>query len=245
MQLLAVAAQRFLSLIAAVLIVSGCSQNKEQTCLPELDDKQPQYVVSHSGLLYGAIRQNKLDNIKAPALPVMVQNYKRGWIARSKPDGVKVTHLGVTPEAGKHFNGLLLTLAPGTVKKLDRAAPLYCRALIPRENLSSMTSMPIPEKGQFWIYLTKPKLTKTPAANYPILQSEVDEFLTGCIEQGERFKIEDYAEQCIKTTEGWSVHWSNDRVRPVSGKPVQTKPKAVDKLLEKLEGNLYENVRAE
>ena len=137
-------------------------------------------------------RKRKLDSPSTVKLPVMVENYERGWIARSKPDGVKITRLAVTPAEGKWFNGIVLSVSAGTIKNMDRKEPQFCRVAVSRDNLSSMTSQPVPEKGQFWIYQVKPKQLNKPAASYPILQSQVDEFLTGCIEQGERFQLKDF-----------------------------------------------------
>ncbi len=236
---------RCLLLVTSVLVVSGCSeQDTEQACFPSLDDQQPQYVIGYGNLLYEATRKLKLEDASRAKVPVIVNGYQRGWIARSKPDGVKSTGLAVTPMDGKRFNGVLLSVSPRTIKGMDRKESGVCRVSVPRKQLLSMTTEPLPEKGQFWIYLVQEKQLNKPAANYPILQSRVDEFLTGCIEQGERFKLAGFSEQCVKETDGWSVHWSNDRARPLGGKPVQTRFREVDRLLEKLEGNLYENIRA-
>ncbi|WP_263081544.1 hypothetical protein [Endozoicomonas sp. Mp262] len=245
MQIITAIIQRCLPVIAGVLLVASCTETREEVCFPRVDESLPQYVIGFGGLFYEATRRSRLEGATGvKLLPIMVNDFQRGWIARSKPGDVKDTSLAITAAKGKQFNGILLSVSPSIIKGMDRKEHKQCRVLVSREQLQSMTGMSIPEKGQFWIYQVQSKQLNKPAANYPILQSRVDEFLTGCIEQGERFQLPDFSRQCIRMTDGWSVHWSNDRARPVGGKPVQIRFKEVDKLLEQLEGNLYENIRA-
>jgi hypothetical protein len=90
-----------------------------------------------------------------------------------------------------------------------------------------------PETGQIWIYVSKPEAVDPPDADYPIVQSYVDIFITGCLQLAERVvgQNEDFAEQCITTTSGWSPHWVNDRLLP--RRPFIHQPNAseIDRLL--------------
>ncbi|WP_419534284.1 hypothetical protein [Endozoicomonas sp.] len=103
----------------------------------------------------------------------------------------------------------------------------------------------VPRNSQFWLYQTQNKYSNKPAGSYPILMSDVDEFLTGCIEQAEQFGLKSFARECVATTWNWSSHWVNDRLHPLKTKPAQIQRQQVDKLLENLEGNLYEQVRSQ
>ncbi|OED43285.1 hypothetical protein ACH42_10465 [Endozoicomonas sp. (ex Bugula neritina AB1)] len=211
-------------------------------CFPTPDSKKPQYLVAYGSLLYEESRLRKVQQAKLE-LPVWVEGYKRGWLLRTKPDSLKLTRLGVTPSAGDKFNGVLLSMEVGKLTSLDRQAKLECRTQINKDSLKAMNDKALPD-GDFWIYQAQKKYISPPAGEYPIMQTNVDVFLTGCMEQAERFKIKDFADICLSTTKNWSMHWANDRRSPIDQKIVQTKNKQVDRLLEKLEGDLFENVRA-
>lgn len=211
-------------------------------CYPSPDSSRPQYLVGYGSLLYKEARKRKAEQAKVE-VPVWVNDFKRGWLTRAKPDGLMFTGLGVVPASGEKFNGVLISLDAGKLTSLDRDEKLNCRIKVDRSKLSAMSNGKLPESGDIWIYTIKPKQMAKTASDYPILQSNVDVFLTGCIEQGSRFKIDDFADQCMKTTEGWSVHWSNDRRRPLDNKIVQTMNKQVDALLEKYDSKFYETIR--
>ena len=212
-------------------------------CFPAPDTKKPQYLVAFGSLLYEGARLNKAE-LAELELPVWVEGYKRAWLLRTKPDSLKLTLLGVTPSNGDKFNAVLISLPAGKLTSIDRQAKLECRMKINKDSLITMSNKALPDDGDIWIYEAQKKYIARPAGEYPIMQSNVDVFMTGCIEQAERFKIKDFADLCVSTTQYWSAHWANDRRTPLDQKIVQTKNKQVDKLLEKLEGNLYESVRA-
>ncbi|UYM18440.1 hypothetical protein [Endozoicomonas euniceicola] len=213
-------------------------------CFPVLDEKQPQYVVAYGQYMHEGLREQKIKKKYNSQLPVWISGYQRGWMTRIKDEG-KYTTLGVAPEAGKLLNGILVEVRPGIINTHDRTERRMCRTRLDRKSISSMTGQVIPSKGEFWIYTTKKASRLQPAGKFPILMSEVDEFLTGCIEQAEQFNLTNFPEQCIDTTDFWSKHWTNDRERPLTGRLVQVKRRKVDSLLSKLKGGLYENVRAE
>lgn len=210
-------------------------------CFPTPDAQKKNYVVGYGSLMYEEARLRKAEKSKVE-LPVWVNGYERGWLRRAKPGGIKQTRLGVTPAAGEEFNGVLLSIEADQLTSLDRQAKLECRKKMNRGSLRAMGGKSIPE-GDIWIYEVQKKHLGRPAGEYPIAQTNVDVFLTGCLEQGTHFKIRDFADRCVANTKNWSVHWANDRRSPIDQKIVQTKNREVDKLLEKLEGNLYESVR--
>ncbi|WP_252177829.1 hypothetical protein [Endozoicomonas sp. 4G] len=211
------------------------------SCFPGIDAHQKQYLVASGTLMLEAAREKKLNKNEVE-FPVWVSGYERGWFARVVEKSPTRTVLGVTPKEGKVFNGLLLASSNQQIGGLDRNETLNCRTLVDVSHLKSMVGGQLPKKGQFWIYVVKPKLMKKPVGKYPMQQSDVDNFLTGCLEQSKTFSLPQFAEQCVDFTVGWSQNWANDRERPAGGKLVQNKRKQIDDLLERLEGGLFEKV---
>ncbi|KEQ11781.1 gamma-glutamylcyclotransferase family protein [Endozoicomonas numazuensis] len=231
-------------IVALSLGLSGQLWALDSTCFPKVDTSQPQYLVASGTLMLEASREKKLNKAEVE-LPVWVSGYERGWFVRVVEKAPKRTVLGVSKDEGKLFNGLLLASSDRQISSLDRNEHRTCRTLIDVKQLNSMAGGQLPEKGQIWIYVVKPKNKAKPAGKYPIQQSDVDNFLTGCLEQSKTFSLPQFAEQCVDTTVGWSENWTNDRERPSGGELVQNKRVQINKLLERLEGGLFEKVRDE
>ena len=213
------------------------------SCFPSPDKSVPQYVVGYGSLLHEQVTSSGRA-ASAPAIPVWVDGFRRGWLSRTHQDNfVRLTELGVVPFVGGRFNGVLIDVPPTGIRVIDRQQPQACRVQISSTQLEAMNNVEIPSSGQFWIYQTQVKYINKPAGSYPILMSEVDQFLTGCIEQGQRFDLKSFASDCVATTWNWSVHWVNDRYHPLKGRPTQVRGQKVDQLLESLEGPLFERVR--
>jgi hypothetical protein len=73
-----------------------------------------------------------------------------------------------------------------------------------------LNHQPVPH-GQFWIYVTPASMLAAPSRNYPILQSYVDIFLSGCLAVQKQYGLKNFATHCIDTTHNWSSHWINDQ----------------------------------
>lgn len=232
-----------MGLLAILFIASSLSLAND--CFPSFNKTKPQYIVGYGSLLYEQARKSTNVGFE-PEVPAWVDGFRRGWLTRTRQDdNVKLTVLGVIPLVGGRFNGVLISMPTNKIKSIDRQQKLACRILVNPAQLTSMNNETIPKDGQFWLYQTQNKYSAKPAGSYPILMSDVDEFLTGCIEQSERFKLKFFAQECVATTWNWSSHWVNDRLHPLKAKPAQIRKQQVDKLLDNLEGNLYEQVRAE
>ena len=215
----------------------------EESCFPTINKSEPQYIIAFGSLMQSAAREKKLNKAEVE-FPVWVRGYERGWFARDTIRAVQKTALAVKPEPGKKFNGLLLQSSSSQIASIDRGDAIMCREKIDSRKLQAMTSAKLPERGQFWIYTARKANIKKPAGQFPMLQSEVDVFLTGCIEQAKAFNLSEFSSQCVKSTSGWSLHWNNDRDRP-SGKLVTAKRPEIDQLLEQVEGNLFDRIRQE
>jgi len=213
------------------------------SCFPALDKTLPQYVVGYGSLLHEQVVAPSNISL-GPEIPVWVYGFRRGWLTRARQDSfVRLTELGVVPFVGGRFNGVLMAMSARRIKGIDRHQPQTCRVQINPSQLVAMNDAAIPSGAQFWIYQTRVKYINKPAGSYPILMSEVDQFLTGCIEQGQQFKVKSFAADCVASTWNWSVHWVNDRYYPLKGGPTQVKSHQIDQLLESLEGPLFERVR--
>jgi hypothetical protein len=84
-----------------------------------------------------------------------------------------------------------------------------------------------------------------PSVRYPIAQSYVDIFLSGCLEQEERYNLKDFARQCITTTTDWSEHWANDRIYPRQPFFYQPRSSAIDKLINEQLPNYFRQIYIE
>lgn len=234
----------FIAGILAALLTAPMSIQANE-CFPAFDNTKHQYLIGYGSLLYEQARVSKNAELE-PEIPIWVDGFRRGWLTRTRQDNnVKVTELGVIPFVGGRFNGVLISMPANKIKSIDRHQKLTCRVLINPAQLTSMNQEKIPDNSQFWLYQTQNKYSNKPAGSYPILMSDVDEFLTGCIEQAERFQLKSFASECVATTWNWSSHWVNDRLHPLKAKPAQIRRQQVNTLLENLEGSLYQHVRAE
>ena len=211
-------------------------------CFPKPDNNKHQYLVAYGSFLYEETRKSSSLQMMRDA-PVWVEGYKRGWMNRSTPDTPKMTRLGVAASSGDRFNGVIVALKSGQITSLDSTDKATCRIKIASKNLLPMTSSKIKDDGEYWIYVTKKKQQQEPVVNYPIYQSQVDEFLTGCLEQSKRFDLPDFADQCMQSTQSWNSSWVNDRMRPILGKLVQGKKTKVDDLLMKYQKENFNPVR--
>lgn len=235
--------QRWLA-VGFCLVLPISSWALDSSCFPGVDSRQKQYLVASGTLILEAAREKKLNKDEVE-FPVWVSGYQRGWFVRVVEKSPTRTVLGVSPKEGKLFNGLLLASSDQQIRSLDRTETLNCRVLINVRQLKSMAGGQLPGQGQIWIYVVKPGNMNKAVGKYPIQQSDVDNFLTGCLEQSKTFSLPQFSEQCVDFTVGWSEDWANDRERPTSGRLVQNKRKQIDRLLERLEGDLFDKVRDE
>ena len=231
------------ALSGILLFISSYSRAMDTNCLPVLDKNKSQYVVVYGRYMLESLRSEALKRKANKQLPVWVSGFKRGWITRISSEG-KYTQLGAVPQSGAMLNAVLVRTDADTVNYYDRKEAHNCRTRLDPESVTSMTGQILPTKIEFWIYTTKKGSMYRPSSKYPILLSDVDEFLTGCIEQAKQFNLTNFPEECIESTDYWSRHWVNDRDRPVRGRLVQVNRSKVDDLLEKIKGGLYEDIRS-
>tara|TARA_B100000683_G_C12421794_1_gene528137 strand:- start:175 stop:846 length:672 start_codon:yes stop_codon:yes gene_type:complete len=214
-------------------------------CHPPIEQQQAQYIVGYGSLMASSSKHSTIQSA-GPSLPVHIQGFKRGWISPGNLPGFKITFLGVVRAPQDDFNAVIFKLPrqPEAIHAYDQRERSYCRHALQPEEIQSLTSQALPP-GQWWIYLSKKKILQKPSQRYPIVQSYVDLFLKGCLEQAKRHHLKHFAQTCIQTTHYWSNHWVNDRIYP--RRPFIHEPHAVtiDHLLKQFVPQPFKHIRIE
>jgi hypothetical protein len=209
---------------------------------PEFDAKQ--YIVGYGSLMEQASRQRTVPDA-GEAVPVRVQGFRRAWIARGSATGFSTTYLGVAVDGHARMNAVLFSLPDeAAVAAMDRRESGYCRVRIGTPQINTLDQSQI-AAGERWIYVNKPQNTARPSRIYPIVQSYVDIFLSGCLEVERTFHLQDFARQCVTTTQGWSTNWVNDRIYPRRPFIYQPNAGAIDILLKRELPARFRRIRIE
>ena len=216
----------------------------KEICHPHPGHGKNQYIVGYGSLLERASRQRTAP-AAGEAVPVRVQGFRRAWIARGSSTGFSTTFLGVSTDARSRMNAVLFSLPDeSAIAAMDSRENGYCRVKISAAQITTLDLSPLPD-GERWIYVNKPQNTVPPSTTYPIVQSYVDVFLSGCLEVGRAFQLGDFAHECIVTTHGWSSHWVNDRIYPRRPFIYQPNAGAIDALLKRELPLRFRSIRIE
>lgn len=214
-------------------------------CHPTPEVSRPQFVVGYGSLMEDGSRARTAPRA-GPAHPVEVSGYERGWFARGSPIGFSTTYLGVRAERRAHMNAVAYEVDAAELGATDRRESSYCRAAIDASAMRLLDrDFTLPSNAQAWIYALDARAIQPPDSRFPIVQSYVDVFLSGCLEQEERFKLPGFARECIATTAAWSRHWVNDRIHP--RRPFVFQPRAgrIDRLLSQALPEEFDAIRIE
>ncbi len=186
----------------------------DTACHPALDPDKVQYVLGYGSLMETASRLRAWPHANT-SLPVRVNGYAHGWNARGLDIGFSATFLGVTPSAGAEMMAALFRVDDlDDFKTGDARESIYCRVPVPSERIHPLDNSAVPKDGIIWIYVLEAEHMRPPDEKFPIIQSYVDIFLSGCIELSYQAAAEDddFLTQCIDMTSGWSGYWVNDRI---------------------------------
>ena len=213
-------------------------------CHPPVDPDLPQYIVGYGSLMQEASKLSTQPDAGIN-LPVMVTGFQRAW----NTHGVyPTTYLGVQPSRSARMAAALYRdfLKDGKLSSDAREID-YCRAAVPPAAIKMLDASTLPSPSQIWIYVNKPDTLAAPDARYPIVQSYVDIFITGCLELQTRVadKRIDFVEACVRTTAGWSKHWVNDRLMPRRAYHYQPRAFEIDQHLKRLLPELFESIEIE
>jgi hypothetical protein len=209
------------------------------------DSKQPQYIIGYGSLMQDESRKRTSPQAEA-AHPIEVSGYLRGWFAKGSPVGFSTTFLGVLPDTNSRLNAVIYRIEMNELRATDLREASYCRKRVPFADIKILekNSFKLAD-GQAWIYVNPPETAVVPSVRFPIVQSYVDIFVSGCMEQEQRYELKGFAEQCLTTTNDWSTHWVNDR--PFPRRPFISQPKAsqIDSLLSLRLPEYFSHVRIE
>jgi len=244
---------------AAILALAGCASEpmplaspfrepreaSPSECRARADSNRPQFIVGYGSLMEDESRKRTSPRA-GPAHPVDLAGFERGWFERGSATGFSTTYLGVRPDSRARLNAVVYAVEPEEIGATDARESSYCRsAVLPASIAVLDPGFALPDNAQLWIYVTDPRRVAPPDARYPIVQSYVDVFLSGCLEQEERFHVSDFARRCIETTTGWSEHWVNDRIYPRRPFVHQPRAGAIDRLLSSTVPGEFDSIRLE
>jgi hypothetical protein len=241
-----------LAALTLAACLAGCASPQPQfvpsvplACSAVTDTSRPQYIVGYGSLMEDESRKRSSPQA-GPAHPVELHGYRRGWFSRGSPVGFSTTFLGVVQDRGSRLNAVIYRVDPAELAATDKRERSYCRASVPVSDLRVLpTGFSLAPNAQAWIYVSRGPNVALPNARYPLVQSYVDIFLSGCLEQEQRFGVTGFAQQCISTTAGWSEHWVNDRIYPRRPFLHQPRAREIDSLLAKELPRLFSRIRIE
>jgi len=246
---------QYIAIVATAAALGSCASSlapvppvpelAEVDCHPAPVADQPQYIVGYGSLMQDESRK-RTSPLAGPAHPVEVAGYRRGWFARGDSLGFSTTYLGVAADATSTLNAVIYLVETTELTATDQREASYCRKSVPVADIKPLEKEPSqPNHGQAWIYVNKPQAIALPTARYPIVQSYVDIFLSGCLEQEQRFDVKGFAQRCVATTRDWSEHWVNDRIYPRRPFIYQPKARQIDALLSQNLPQYFSHIRIE
>jgi hypothetical protein len=181
-----------------------------------------------------------------PPHPVEIKGYRRGWFARAEAVGFGATYLGVLPDRGSSLNAVIYQVEATELIATDQRERSYCRTSVAISDIKPLErAFLLAPEGQTWIYVSRPQSVATPDSHYPIVQSYVDIFVSGCLEQEEPLGLTGFSQQCLATTADWSEHWVNDRIYPRRPFIFQPRARQIDTLLSKQLPQYFSHIKIE
>ncbi len=172
------------------------------------------------GSLINSQSHGRMDGV---SFPVRVRGLRRGWYLPVPDD--RDTGLGIVFAQPSTCNGILIPCEPNeiVIADLRETEHGYKREQVPRENV--VWSVRTEEQfDNIWVYVTQD--LGHPTDDCPIAQSYLDVVIAGCLSIDRQF-----AEEFIRTTEGWEFPWVNDRTAPRYRRAIQCPIKEIDELL--------------
>ena len=209
------------------------------------DSIRSQYIIGYGSLMQDESRKRTSPEAGS-AHPVEAKGYRRGWFSRAQTVGFGTTYLGALPDRSSRINAVIYQVDPVELIATDRRELSYCRASVAISEITPLEKDFLPDpNGQIWIYISMPQSVAIPNSQYPIVQSYVDIFVSGCLEQEQRFGPVEFAQQCLSTTTNWSEHWVNDRIYPRRPFNFQPKARQIYNLLSKQLQQYFSHIRIE
>ena len=231
-------------LVAALGVLFSTAGLAADNCHPEPDLGKPQYIVGYGSLMETASKE-RTDPGAGANLPIRVKGFQRRWNATGSSVGFSTTYLGVAVVEKSSMNATVYRLfKKDAIAAADEREAYYCRDKVAPTQIIMLDKSEVPQ-GEIWIYVNKKENDQAPSSSYPIVQSYVDIFLSGCFELQDRFGLNDFAAECISSTVGWSGHWINDRLYPRRPFIYQSNAGRIDQLLSQKLPEYFKQIRIE
>lgn len=214
-------------------------------CNVPVDATKTQYLIGYGSLMQEQSRKRSMPTVDK-VFPVDVEGYRRGWFAKGGSAGLDTTYLGAVPDEGSRLNAVIFVVNPADIPVMDKREYFYCRIAVKDSSYKLLKPEDTPViSGQAWIYVNRPESIAVANARFPIVQSYVDIFVSGCQEQEDNYALKDFAAACLATTTEWSTAWVNDRIYP--RRPFIYQPKAgqIDKLLKEKLPDFFKRIHFE
>ncbi|MBA2710076.1 MAG: gamma-glutamylcyclotransferase [Tatlockia sp.] len=211
------------------------------SCHPKINNDLPQYVIGYGTLMQESSKRE--DDAKAgDNYPIYLKGYERGWIEKGRPIGFSITYLGVRKKANGRINAVYYQT--NNIFSYDKREGGYCRQSVSTKSIQFLEKK-LSDKSQFWIYVPEKESDIKVSSKYPIVQSYVDIFLSGCFELEKKYHLKNFAKECVKTTTNWSSYWVNDRIYPRTAADYHPVIYDIDLLLSKELPEHFKNIRME
>ncbi|MDX2345468.1 MAG: hypothetical protein QNK11_01140 [Legionella sp.] len=190
-------------------------------CHPKPNFNLPQYIVGYGSLINESSKKKTSPSAKEN-FPVLISGYERSWSVR----GGRKTYLSINKNENVSFNAVIYQLSnPKNIYLYDKRERSYCRKAV-HINQLEIHGAKLPAQKQIWIYSSAHQTKEYPTEDFPIFQSYIDIFISGCFQIEEKFKIKSFAKDCIKSTSHWPTQWESGIVfprHPASYEPYATK----------------------
>lgn len=219
-------------------------------CHPKPTAATNQYIVAYGSLMQQASKEQTVPRTEENT-PIRIYGFTRHWNTKGESIGYSTTFLGARVATRKdYFNGGYFKIpSVAVLNQFDTRESFYCREevvaskiqVLQRTSPTSQTYKALPA-GQYWIYVTKPQYDEPPSRQYPMVQSYVDTFLSGCMELEEKHNLPGFSDECIETTTDWVNPWVNDRLLPRRPHVYQPKARAIDRLINRKIPQAFRNI---
>jgi hypothetical protein len=230
-------ARYFAALFVAGWLAVASSASAGMECNPAPEPGRPQYIVGYGSLMQDESRKRTSPQA-GPAHPVELRGYKRGWFARSAVFSFGTTYLSVVEDRESGLNAVIYEVDLAELGATDRREALYCRAAVAWTEVKLLeqdfVSAP---SAQAWIYVSKPENVATPSAQYPIVQSYVDIFVSGCWSRSSALAVRVFRSSASRPRPTGRSTGVNDRIHPRRPFAYQPRARQIDDLLSKRLGS--------
>ena len=178
--------KNFLIIISLFLVIYPRSSkvNADDLCHPTVSENSENFIIGYGSLI--ETKSRKLTNPNANnAYPIMINGFQRLWGVDA--GNYKGTFLTVIRKPDQFFNAVYYQVQENDIRNTDEREVGYCRTKINVSNLKPMGLETLP-KGNYWIYTINPNNLSSPSEEYPIIQSYVDIFISGCFQIQKRYQ---------------------------------------------------------